>query len=126
MSAVPFFYGKKDMYLLHKDINNSLAHCYISDPVNEQTIWTTRFYEAILNRTVLFMDIDNDPQMKKFPSKFYYVKDNQELNDKLILLDKNRDFRVRLIEEQYASLDNDRKFVSNFDQMLDYSIRKCL
>lgn len=126
VSACPTFMGKKDMYDLHKDINSSLAHCYISDPVNEGTIWTTRFYEAILNRTVLFIDIDNDPLMKKFPSKFYYVKDGIELDQKLLLLHKNPDFRVRLLEEQYASLDNDRKFVNNFDQMLDYSIRKCL
>jgi hypothetical protein len=72
------------------------------------------------------MDIDNDPQMKKFTSKFFYVHDGKELDEKLLLLHKNPEFRVRLIEEQYASLDNDRKFVNNFDQMLDYSIRKCL
>lgn len=125
-SAMPTFHGKKDMYELHKEINISLAHCYISDPVNEGTIWTTRFYEAILNRTVLFMDVANDSQMKKFNTKFFYVKDSYELDQKLLVLKNNPDFRVRLIEEQYASLDNDRKFVSNFDQMLDYSIRKCL
>jgi hypothetical protein len=125
-SAIPTFHGKKDMYELHKDINNSLAHCYISDPVNEGTIWTTRFYEAILNRTVLFLDKANDIEMKKFGTKFFYVESNQELDDKLLILANNSSFRVRLVEEQYASLDNDRKFVSNFDQMLDYSIRKCL
>jgi hypothetical protein len=127
ISAMPNFMGKKDMYLLHKDINQSLAHCYISDPVNEGTIWTTRFYEAILNRTVLFMDVANDPEKKKFPSKFYYVESSTELDQKLELLRKNPDFRARIIEEQYQStLANDRAFVDKFDMMLDFSIRKCL
>lgn len=125
-SASPTFMGKKDMYELHSEINNSLAHCYISDPNNEGTIITTRFYEAILNRTFLFIDIANDPHMKRFTNKFCYVRDAQELNDKLGILKRDPELRVRLIDEQYQEVMQELNFIRVFAAALDIAINQCI
>jgi hypothetical protein len=125
-SASPTFMGKKDMYELHSEINNSLAHCYISDPNNEGTIITTRFYEAVLNRTFLFIDKANDKNMMRFKNHFCYVNNAQELNEKLEILKNDPELRVRLIDEQYQEVAKELSFIRVFATALDLAIYQCI
>ena len=127
VSSMPIFHGKKDMYELHKDINGSICHCYISDPQNENTIWTTRLYEAILNRTLLFMDIKNDPQMKLFEDTYYYVKDSVELDNKIHDLLSNPELRSQKIERQFLIImRKNHDLILNFSKVLDWSIKSLI
>ena len=115
------------MHNLHKDINGSICHCYISDPQNENTIWTTRLYEAILNRTLLFMDIKNDPQMKLFEDPYYYVNDAYDLDNKIYTLLANPELRKQRIDQQFLTImRKNQDLISNFSKVLDWSINNLI
>lgn len=115
-TKVPNLLGPIDTRDLNKEINQSIATVYISDKFNEDCIFTTRLYEAVFNRTILFVDIDNDPNKTKFP-EFFYVSSKKELADKILLLKNNPDARVQLLNKQFACLQKD------FGEMLDFPNR---
>jgi len=120
MSAAPNNLGKIDMYALHHKINQSLAHCYISDPKNEGTIWTTRFYEAIMNRAVLFVDIDNDIDMQRFKDPFFYVRTAEDLAQKVRLLKGDPALRVQKLAQQYDAMKSHIQLALDFPRVLNF------
>jgi len=122
---LPNFLGPIDTRDLNSEINQSLATVYISDKFNEDCIFTTRLYEAVFNRTIMFMDIDNDPQKTKFPD-FFYVSSKKELNDKINLLKSNAQVRVELLNKQFSCLKEDMKEMLAFPQRWDEIIKKRL
>ncbi len=97
------FLGPMPMKELYSEIKKSLAHCYISDPQNENRMWTPRLFEAIMNRTVVFIDIDNDPNRSLFPS-FFYVSSFQELEQKVNLIKTEQGLREQMLELQYKTI----------------------
>lgn len=118
--AGPDFLGKLDMYELHYKINASLAHCYISDPKNEGTIWTTRFYEAIMNRTVLFIDEANDIDHQRFKNPFFYVSSAEELRHKVLMLKNDPHCRKAMLDEQFMDMHNHLKVALDFPRVLSF------
>jgi hypothetical protein len=120
----PTFHGKCDMYELHGKINRSIAHCYISDPNNERTIWTTRFYEAIMNRSILFMDLDNDPEMKMFKDPFFYVRDGKELKTKILQLKLSPELRKQKLDAQLLSLSSIARATWDYGEVLESKIKE--
>jgi hypothetical protein len=123
-SHLPNFKGKCDMYELHHRINNAYAHCYISDKHNEGTIWTTRFYEAILNRTCLFIDKDNDPKMSRFIDPFFYVQSNAELAAKIKQLKDDPTFRVQKLTQQFSAMSTILNTIPSYHRILDFNLKR--
>jgi hypothetical protein len=121
----PNFLGPIDTRDLNVEINKSLATVYISDKFNEDCIFTTRLYEAVFNRTILFVDVDNDPQKKIFPN-FFYVSSRRELYDKIKLLKENPDIREKLLKKQLECLYNDFKIMQDFPNRWDRIIKERL
>lgn len=97
------FLGPIDTRDLNVEINKSLATVYISDEFNEDCIWTTRFYEAVFNRTIMFVDIDNDPKRVYFDD-FFYISSRKELYDKIKLIKNNPGVREDLLNKQFTAL----------------------
>lgn len=126
IASFPTFMGKSDMYALHAKINRAGAHCYISDPANEGTIWTTRFYEAILNRTVLFVDIANDPKMERFSDPFFYVRNRDDLVERLRMMKGNPALRREKIDNQFQMIGSIVKLVPDYGKLIDYHIQKAV
>lgn len=125
----PNFLGPIDTKVLNREINRSLATVYISDKFNEGTIWTTRFYEAVFNRTIMFVDIDNDPKKEMFKNDFFYVSSKEELCSKLKQL-KSMSFveRCALLDEQFLALrshvDVMKSFPERWDQILKNTVNR--
>ncbi|MCH9665570.1 MAG: hypothetical protein K0U41_06935 [Gammaproteobacteria bacterium] len=113
---MPNLLGPIDTRDLNKEINSALATVYISDKFNEDCIWTTRFYEAIMNRTIMFVDIDNDPEKKIFDD-FFYVQSKEELYKKVKLLKSDPSARVKLLNNQMLAI---RTHIEEFNRFPEY------
>lgn len=121
--TVPNLLGPIDTRDLNSEINRSLATVYISDKFNENCIFTTRLYEAVFNRTIMFMDVDNDPLKTKFPD-FFYVSNKQELIEKINLLKANPTIRLQLLDKQFACLKDDLMTMKDFPNRWDKIIKE--
>jgi hypothetical protein len=124
---MPSFMGKCDSHALHEKINQSIAHCYISDPAYEGTTLTNRFYEATLNRCVLFVDVDNDPERFLFLDKYFYVADGKELAEKVLHLKKDPSFRTIKLNQQMVEVGSRvRHALQNYPITIENRIKEAI
>lgn len=96
-----------------KKINNSLCTVVVGDN-NVKNYITQRFYESLLMKTLVFVDVKLDEGKKLFEGiknkNYFYVKNKFELKRKIKNL-KNNDFRRDMINEQ-------QELVKSFDKDL--------
>ena len=119
--------GKIDTNDLIAKINSSIAHCYISDPKCEGTIWTFRFYEAVANRSVMFIDQDNDPQRKRFKDPFFYVNTGAELNQKIVKLKEDPTLRIQMLQKQFDEVIKPVvQIMPNYIKIWNYNLSKAV
>jgi len=86
-------------------MNKSISTINISDTFNEGKQLNPRVYETVLANVISFMDIDYDPQKKAFKDselqEFLYIKDKNELIDKIRKLKSDSFFMKKIIDLQY-------------------------
>jgi hypothetical protein len=86
-------------------MNNALCTINISDTFNEGRQLNPRIYETVLGNVVSFMDIDYDPLKKAFKDPelqdFLYVKEKNDVIDKIKKLKLDNTFMKKIINLQY-------------------------
>lgn len=121
----PIFSGPVKYDDMLPKMNKAMAHCVIGDPYYEKiNDIPQRAYESIWSSVVTFIDDDMDKLRRvygrdKILSNFLYVKDRQELTEKLLLLKSDTILRRQIIEDQLAAIafDGDEYCKSFVDQI---------
>jgi hypothetical protein len=96
-------------------MNKAMAHCVIGDPYYEKiNDMAQRAYESIWSNVVTFIDADMDKLRRvygadKVLADFLYVKDRQELSEKIILLKSDIELRKQILSDQIKAIDFDPK-----------------
>lgn len=112
---VPNFTGPVKYDDMFSKMNKAMAHCVIGDPYYEQiNDIPQRVYESIWSSVVTFVDADMDKMRRVYGrdpilSNFLYVKDRQELTEKIQLLKSDIILRRQIIEDQLAAIAFDGK-----------------
>ncbi|MEG1142147.1 MAG: hypothetical protein RSE41_06860 [Clostridia bacterium] len=120
----PEFEGKINYSEVFNKLHDSLATVIIVDKNAENLDHIgARVYESICTNVVTFIDIDADKSKRifgnnKLLSSFNYVRTKKEVEEKLLKLKSDREFRKDIIEEQLKHV--------NFN-MSEYieSLKKC-
>jgi len=101
-------------------LSTGISTLNISDTFNEGRQLNPRVYETVLANVVSFMDVDYDPQKRAFTDEFLkeflYVKNQQELHDRIVKLKNDKDLFNRVIELQYTD-----SFISKEDLSKQFS-----
>jgi hypothetical protein len=102
-------------------MNKAMAHCVIGDPYYEQiSDVPQRAYESIWSSVVTFIDNDMDKLRRVYGrdpilSNFLYVKDRQELTEKIQLLKSDISLRRQIVEDQISAIAFDgREYCESF------------
>jgi len=102
------------------EMNKAICTINISDTFNEGRQLNPRVYETVLANVVSFMDIDYDPQKRAFKNerlqKFLYVKNQQELVDRIRILKEKPNVMNQIIDIQYAD-----SFISQEELSVQFS-----
>jgi hypothetical protein len=106
-------------------MNKATAHCVIGDPYYEKiNDMAQRAYEAIWSSVVTFIDYDLDKLRRvygrdKVLADFLYVKNREELSEKIQLLKSDDQLRRQIIANQIEAIDFDPKeFCTDFVELL--------
>jgi len=98
-------------------LNTSISTINISDSFNEGRQLNPRIYETVLANVVSFMDLDYDPQKRAFKNpelqNFLYVKNQNELIDKIRKLKSDKTIMNKIIDMQYEDSYISKKDLSN-------------
>lgn len=113
----PEFKPPVEFEKIKHDINDSIASVCIGDKFYEGNILTPRIYECILYNTVCFIDIDLDKKKQIFKNsllqEFNYVSSSKEVEDKILQLKNDSNFRDNIITLQKSDIDFDKNMYYN-------------
>jgi len=98
------------------EVNQSIAHVCIGDKFYEGNILTPRIYECINFNTICFIDSDLDKNRYIFgDNDYFYVSSREEVEEKVLELKNNIDFRLEMLQKQRELINFD---IDNYSQRL--------
>lgn len=100
--TAPTFLGKLNKDDLSNVNQSSYATIVIGDKSYNDNFFTLRIYEALRDDIILFIDNEFDSNRLLGFSEFHYVKDKQELKEKIDLLKTNKDLYENILNEQQS------------------------
>jgi|SRR5579859_135163 len=122
----PHFSGPVKYDQMIPKMNKALAHCVIGDPYYEEiNDMPQRTYESIMANVVTFIDHDMDKLRRvygrdKVLADFLYVKDRQELSEKILLLKTDTNLRRQILDDQAKAVNfNAYEYSANFVKELN-------
>ena len=107
-----------------KKVNDTLAHVVIGDKWYEGNDMPQRCYQSIWASTITFIDIELDPEKRVLGksdvcSRFNYVKDRNEVIERLNKIKSNPYMRTAIIKEQFDAIEFDtNEYCGNFVNLL--------
>lgn len=109
----PLFTGPVKYADMLPKMNRSLSHVVIGDPLYEEiNDMAQRAFESIWSNVVTFIDHDLDSLRRVYGADkeladFLYVKERQEVSEKIMLLKKDSTLRKEILESQIKVIDFD-------------------
>jgi hypothetical protein len=106
-------------------MNKAMAHCVIGDPYYEKiNDIPQRLWESVNSNVVTFIDYEMDKMRRvwaadKVLGDFLYVKDRQELSEKILLLKSDNELRKQILSDQFAALNfNPEEYCASFVNLI--------
>ena len=96
----PNFLGKQQMSKVLEVGARGIASIIFGDTNYNNNLITLRVFESILSGSVTFIDNDFDVNHQIFDEEFMYVKNGEELEDKIVQLKNDPLLREKMIECQ--------------------------
>ena len=113
ITTFPEFTGPVNYGDMHRKMNDALAHVVIGDDLYyEIDDIAQRAAESVWSMNVTFFDFDADPTRRFFKNdpilnEFLYVKNRDEVVDRLRILKNDLEFRKEILARQITALDFD-------------------
>jgi hypothetical protein len=111
-------------------MNKAMAHCVIGDPYYEKiNDIPQRLWESVNSNVVTFIDYEMDKMRRvwaadKVLGDFLYVKDRQELSEKILLLKSDNELRKQILSDQFTALNfNPEEYCASFVNLIKSNIR---
>ena len=125
ITTFPEFTGPVNYGDMHRKMNEAMAHVVIGDDLYYKIDdIAQRAAESVWSMNVTFFDFDSDPTRRFFNNdpvltEFLYVKDREEVVDRLRVLKTNLEFRKEIIERQLNALNFDaNRFCRDFVNLI--------
>ena len=125
VQVFPEFTGPVNYGDMHRKMNDALAHVVIGDDLYYKIDdIAQRAAESVWSMNVTFFDFDSDPTRRFFNNdpvltEFLYVKNREEVVDRLRVLKTNLEFRKEIIERQLKALNFDaNRFCRDFVNLI--------